>query len=149
MLNVRKLWVRFFQVGIPFSLDESLVGSLPSWLTFTITRVQLIYNIHAFDDLTERRKPLLVQESIAIGSSVEKYLSSPRIWSSCGKDHRAPRIADLDRIIRDALGSPLALNLGVTIDAKLCDKARKHAKYTCFVEELFFRELLQRETKEQ
>lgn len=144
LLNVGKLWVGFFQVRIAFGLDESLVGTLSGRLPFAVACIQLINNVHSLNHLSERREALLVQKGIAFVSSIEKDLGRSRVGSSRSKNHSASGIGDFDGIIGDASGSPLALYVGVAIDSKLTDKARKHSKDASIIEKLFFGQFLSR-----
>lgn len=73
-LYVRELGVRSFQVRVTLGLNQTLVWSLSGGSSFSISSIELIDNVHAFDDLSERRKALFVQETISFVICIEKDL---------------------------------------------------------------------------
>jgi hypothetical protein len=58
--NVGQFWIAFRKIGISLGLDQTLIGTTATGSTFTVTRVQLVDNIHAFNYYSKGAEPLLV-----------------------------------------------------------------------------------------
>lgn len=50
--------------------------------TFSISCIQLVYDIHPFNDFANGRESLLVKKPVSLGVCVDKYLSCSCIWTS-------------------------------------------------------------------
>ena len=66
-------------------------------------------------------------------SRVDENLGCSSVGSSCGKDYCSSAVGDLDWIIRNRVGPPFAHDTGITVDPKLCDKARQHSEESAVV----------------
>ena len=73
-LDVRELGVGSLQVSVTFGLNQTLVWSLSRGSSLSISSIELIDDVHAFNDLSERRKALLVKETVPLVSCIDKDL---------------------------------------------------------------------------
>ena len=136
-LDVRKLGIGCFKIGIPLRLNQTLVGASTLWRSFTVSCIELIDNIHSFNDLSKGRESLLVQKAISFWVGIDKYLWRPRVWASCGKDNSSTGIRNLDWVICYTVWPPFHLDIWISVDSKLSDETRKYSKNSTFVKEFF------------
>ena len=130
------------QVGIALQLDLALIGTTARGSALAISGVELIHNIHSFNDFSNGTKALIIQKGIALFTGIDKNLRCATIGTGRGKHHRSPRIGHLDGIVLEVLSAPLGLQGGISRNAKLRNKARNDTKDAATVPKSRFRQLL-------
>lgn len=140
--KVGEFWVFLCQVGVSLQLDLGLTGAFASRGSFSVACIQLIYDIHAFDDPSDGTESLIIEESIALITRVDENLSCAAVGTSRGKDNGSTGVCDLDGVVLEDLSTPLTLHGRVTVDAKLSNESRNHAKNSAFVPKARFGEFL-------
>lgn len=107
--------------------DGSLVGFL------SVLRVEFFGDVHALDDLANRRKALAVEESVV--SKVDEHLRGASVASGGGEDQGSARIGDRDRIVGNVGSFVFEVELRIAREAELYDEARNDAEEASLVVE--------------
>jgi hypothetical protein len=131
LIQLRKLSI---EVCAPAFEDLSLFSAAhPSASILAIPGVQLIHDIHPFDNATYRRKTIGVQSRVLTNIDVQLGSSSVR---SCHRVGYRPAIVALSyRVIGKCLFSPHGGDLRIARDSELSNKARAHSKKARVIEE--------------
>ena len=126
--NVREIWITLGKVWITLLLDKGLIRTFSPGGPFAVSSIKLVDDIHSFKDNSERRESLLVQESIPLLSRVDKDLCGTGVWSSSSKDHSSPTVGNFDWIVWNTRRSPLAHDIGITVNSELSNESWKDAE---------------------
>lgn len=119
-----------------------MIGTFSIWKSFPIACIELVYYLHTLHDHSEWTKALFVQETVSLIPGVDEYLCCSRVRSRCCKDHCASTVGDLDRVIRNRVGSPFAHDARVSTNAELSNKTRKHSEESTVVVESLRNQIL-------
>src|ERR1700687_2562284 len=92
------------QIVVAFPLDSRLVGACTSRRALPVSGEELVDDVHAGNDLAERRKPLIVEPRII--PEIDEDLGGARIRPRCGKRDVAALVALLDLVVLDRRGAP-------------------------------------------
>src|SRR3954468_21879540 len=85
------------QVGIALALDAALVGTAAVGGALAVAAVELVDDVHAGGDLTERRKAHLVEPAVV--GEVDEDLRGARVRPRGREGDEAALVALLDRIV--------------------------------------------------
>ena len=133
-LDVSQLRKGFSQILVPLELDLSLIWTSAGGCTFSVARVHLVHDIHAFNHAPDRSESLLVKEGVF--SCIDEQLRGPSVGSGRGKDHCSPIVRYADRVVGQVGPPPFLLNVRIAADPKLDHKPRQHAEEAAVVPEL-------------
>ena len=117
---------RLCQVGVALRLDQHLIGC------FAMLGVDLVDDLHARHDLTERREPVFVEEAVV--PEVDEELRRARVRTARGKCDEAALVALRDRVVFQVRVAPDGIELGIAVDAELHHELRNDPEETPAVE---------------
>src|SRR5690348_7164982 len=117
-----------FEIDLSVTLYLTLIWTLP------VFAIELIHDVHAIRDLTERRETHTVQAGVI--HEIDEDLRGAGVGTASGKGDRAARVALRDRVVLDVRVLPDARNLRIRVDAELYDEVRHDAEERCAVVEM-------------
>jgi hypothetical protein len=117
----------FLEVGVALALNLPLVGLL------SVFRIDLVDNIHTFDNLGKGRKTHAIEVAVVV--EVDEELGGTGIFARGSKHEGASLVALNDRVVFDGLGPPLRSDLGIRVNPELGDEVGHYSEKTDTVEE--------------
>ena len=123
------------EVLVALRLHLGLVRSGIARRPVAVAAVELIDDVHAFDDLTKGCEALAVEHSAVVGK-VDEDLGRPGARPAGRIGDGAAGVALLDGIIDEVEIVPLGIHVGIAVQAELDDEALQDAEEPRAVEEL-------------
>ena len=124
IIEVREI---FFQVGVAFHLNATLIRSMTAELRrVAIPAVNFVHHVHSFGHFAERRETLPIETGVV--AEVDEQLRGARVWTGGGKSDGAARVAALDGVVWYRRFAPLRGDVRVAVDAELAHEAGNHTE---------------------
>src|SRR5690348_3517280 len=124
-----------FEIDLSVTLYLTLIWTLP------VFAIELIHDVHAIRDLTERRETHTVQAGVI--HEIDEDLRGAGVGTASGKGNRAARVALRDRVVLDVRVLPDARNLRIRVDAELYDEVRHDAEECGAIVEMMLDEIIE------